>query len=112
VKEDDMAEVIRKGWDERKWTPTGTPGLDYSGLRSHAGGGATFFLRFVAGAVGAPHTHPEGEELYVVSGDITVGGRRLGTGDYLYTPPNESHDATAHVETILLLNAPKLPVFL
>ena len=33
-------------------------------------------------------------------------------GDYLNTPPNEAHDAQAHAETVLLLHAPKLPVFL
>src|SRR5437879_7871308 len=105
-----MAYVIQKGWEERQWVPTEAPGLEYSVLRPHASGGATFFLRFAAGAVGAPHTHPEGEELFVVSGDITVGGRRLRTGDYLYTPPNESHSAQAHAETVLLLNTPKLPI--
>ena len=46
------------------------------------------------------------------AGDVTIGGRRLKTGDYLYTPPNEAHDAVAHAETVLLLHAPKLPVFL
>lgn len=107
-----MADVLQRGWAERSWVPTETPGLDYSVLRGHPGGGATFFLRFAQHVAARPHTHPEGEELYVVSGDITIGGRRLKTGDYLYTPPDESHDAVAHAETILLLNAPKLPVFI
>ena len=107
-----MADIVERHWDERSWTATGAPGLDYSGLRAHASGGATVFLRFAAGSKGAPHNHPEGEELYVVSGDITVGGRRLRTGDYLYTPPNQAHDAVAHEETVLLLHAPKMPVFL
>lgn len=107
-----MLDVIQKGWAERAWVATETPGLDYAVLRGHPEGGATFFLRFGKGVVGAPHTHPAGEELFVVSGDITIGGLRLTTGDYLYTPPDAAHDAVAHEETVLLLNAPKLPVFL
>ena len=107
-----MTEIVQKSWQERQWVPTEAAGLDYSVLRPHASGGATFFLRFAAGAKGAPHTPPEGEELYVVSGDITIGDRRLTTGDYLYTPPDGIHDAVAHTETVLLLHAPKLPIFL
>ncbi|HEX7759927.1 MAG TPA: cupin domain-containing protein [Caulobacteraceae bacterium] len=107
-----MGEVLQKTWDERSWAPTETPGLDFSVLRPHPGGGATIFLKFGKGVVGAEHTHPGGEELFVVSGDITIGGRRLKTGDFLYTPPGATHDALAHEETVLLMNLPKLPVFL
>ena len=53
-----------------------------------------------------------GEELFVFSGDITIGGRRLKAGDYLYTPPGAAHDAVAHEETVLFMNLPKPPVFL
>lgn len=107
-----MSEVLQKAWSEQSWAPTDTPGLDLSVLRPQPDGGATFFLRFGKGVVGAPHNHPAGEELFVVSGDITIGGRRLKTGDYLYTPPDAVHDAVAHEETVLFMNLPKLPVFL
>ena len=107
-----MTEVLEKRWDDMDWAATGSPGLAMSVLRENGRGGASFFLKFDAGYVGAPHTHPEGEELYVVSGDVTVGGRRLKTGDYLYTPPDGIHHAEAHAETVLLLVTPKLPVFL
>ena len=46
-----------------------------------------------------------------MSGKITIGGKRMKAGDFLYTPPGESHDAVAHEETILLLNLPQLPIF-
>ena len=104
--------VILQPWVGRGWISTETAGLDYSLLRQHDHGGATLYLRFAKGTVGAPHTHPEGEELYVVAGDITVGGRRLKAGDYLYTPPGASHDAVAHADTLLLMHLPKLPIFL
>ena len=107
-----MSDVLQKTWNERSWAATETPGLDYSILRPQADGGATIFLRFAKGTVGAPHTHPGGEELFVFSGDITIGGRRLKAGDYLYTPPGAAHDAVAHEETVLFMNLPKPPVFL
>src|SRR5438552_2939402 len=61
-----MADIVQKSWDQRQWMPTETAGLEYSGLRAHASGGATFFLRFASGIRARPHNHPEGEELYVV----------------------------------------------
>ena len=107
-----MADIVQKGWDERQWMPTETAGLEYSGLRAHASGGATFFLRFASGTKARPHNHPEGEELYVVSGDVTIGGRRLKTGDYLYTPPGMAHHSDAHEETIIFVSLPQAVVFL
>ncbi len=107
-----MGEVIEKAWKDRSWETTETVGLDYSVLRPQADGGATIFLRFAKGVIGAEHTHPGGEEVFVVEGDITIGGRRLKRGDFLYTPPDASHAALAHDDTVLLVNLPQLPVFL
>src|SRR5689334_4035449 len=106
-----MAEVLHRRWVEREWGPTPAAGIERLVLRENGSGGATYFLKFKAGVAAPTHNHPEGEELYVVAGDITIGGRRLKAGDYLYTPPNQSHDAVAHEETVLLLSLPKLPVF-
>jgi quercetin dioxygenase-like cupin family protein len=107
-----MGDVIQGGLAGSTWLPTETKGLDYAVLRPQPGGGATIFLRFAKGVHGAEHTHPGGEELYVVSGDITIGGKRLAAGDYLYTPPGAAHAADAHEATVLLVSLPKLPVFL
>lgn len=105
-------EVIKGALGESEWLPTETEGLDYALLRAHESGGATIFLRFAKGAHGAAHTHPGGEELFVVSGDISIGGKRVTAGDYLYTPPDAVHDALAHEATVLMLNLPKLPMFI
>lgn len=107
-----MAEVIQQRFEERRFVQTEVPSVEISLVRAQPEGGATYFLRFAEGAVGPPQTHLAGEELFVVHGDITVGGVRLKSGDYLYTPPNESHDAIAHTQSIILLSAPKGPVFL
>lgn len=107
-----MSEVIEGRLADSAWVATETKGLDYAVLRPQPGGGATIFLRFAKGVHGAAHTHPGGEELYVVAGDITIGGKRLKSGDYLYTPPGAAHAADAHEETVLLVSLPQLPVFL
>jgi quercetin dioxygenase-like cupin family protein len=106
-----MSQIVFGTLGGSTWLPTETKGLDYALLRPQNGGGATIFLRFAKGTRGAAHTHPGGEELFVVSGDITIGDRRVKAGDYLYTPPGVAHDAEAHDDTVLLLSLPQLPVF-
>lgn len=107
-----MSEVIHGGLAGSNWVPTDTKGLDYAVLRPQPGGGATIFLRFAKGVHGRAHAHPGGEEVYVVSGDITIGEKRLKAGDYLYTPPGAAHAADAHEDTVLLVALPQLPVYL
>ena len=107
-----MSDVQIARLEDRQWVPTDTAGLDFAVMRQNGTGGGTLLLRFGEGVVGAPHTHPEGEELYVLSGDITIGEHRLKAGDYLYTPPDGVHEALAHTPSLLLLQLPKLPVFL
>lgn len=106
-----MSKIVESRWNNEAWVSVGAPGIHRRILRDNGNGGATYLLKFAAGVAAPSHNHPEGEELFVVQGDITVGGRRLTTGDYLYTPANQSHDAVAHAETVLLLSLPKLPVF-
>ena len=107
-----MGDIIAKTLQKSEWLHTPTNGVDYVELRQQEGGGSTIFLRFAKGTHGRAHTHPGGEDLYVVSGDITIGGKRLKAGDYLYTPPGIAHDADAHEETVLFVSLPKAPVFL
>ena len=107
-----MGEVIAKTLQTGEWQHTPTSGVDYVELRQQEGGGSTIFLRFAKGTHGRAHTHPGGEDIYVVTGDITIGGKRLKAGDYLYTPPGIAHDADAHEETVLFVSLPKAPIFL
>lgn len=107
-----MTDIHIARLEDRQWSPTETPGLDFALMRPNETGGATILLRFEKGVVGAAHTHPAGEELFVVSGDISIGDQRLKAGDYLYTPPDGVHEAVAHEASVLLLQLPKPPVFL
>ena len=107
-----MSDVIVGALKTSQWQETPTRWLDYAPLRSEENGASSFFLRFAKGTHGREHRHPGGEEVYVVSGDITIGGKRLKTGDYLYTPPGMAHHADAHEETIIFVSLPQAAVFL
>jgi quercetin dioxygenase-like cupin family protein len=84
-------------------------GSEIALLRGHASGGVTTLTRFFKGARGQYHSHPGGEELFVISGRLRVGSIELRVGDYLYTPPGAGHDVFAHEESLLLLVLPSMP---
>jgi quercetin dioxygenase-like cupin family protein len=91
-----MSEVFVRG-AERAWEPAG------EGVRRQVLGHdeAMMMVRveFVAGAVGAAHSHPHRQATLVESGrfDVTVGGetRTLAAGDGFFVPPEVVHGVTA-----------------
>jgi len=50
------------------------PGSAFVVLGMHEEGGVSTLTRFSAGTIGSWHTHPGGEEFYVLEGHIRVGG--------------------------------------
>lgn len=100
--------AVRK--DDPTWIDQGH-GTTYAVLRFDPDDGLTTLTRFAAGSIGAWHTHPGGEELYVVKGELTVGTERLGPGDYLHTPPGAGHRVEAHSDVLLFVRLPKLPIY-
>jgi len=96
--------------DGSEWRILPTPGVAIKVLRRDTTtGAATFLLRFDAGARFPLHDHPGGEEVFVMEGDLRVGGDRLQSGDYLYTPPNHQHAVSSEGGCILFVSTP-LPV--
>jgi quercetin dioxygenase-like cupin family protein len=90
------------------WRSLPTPGVSVKGLRvDRATGGSTALVRFEAGTRFPAHDHPGGEEVFVVEGDLTIGGDRLGAGDYLYTPPNGKHAASSETGCVFLVTLPR-----
>ena len=75
-------------------------------------GGSTALVRFEAGTQFPAHNHPAGEEIFVVEGDLLVGGERLKAGDYLYTPPDGQHAASSEGGCVFLVTLPKPVEFL
>jgi quercetin dioxygenase-like cupin family protein len=77
-------------------------GVTITPLRLEAGKG-TFLMNFKAGSRCPAHNHPGGEEIYVIAGKGRLDSLPIKAGDFIYTPPGESHalyaetDVTIHV---------------
>lgn len=100
--------IIHASAAGRAFIPWGD-GAEIAILRGHAGGGVTTLTRFLAGARGAYHSHPGGEELFVLSGHARIGAIEVRTGDYLYTAAGMGHDVEAFEDTLLLIVLPLAP---
>ena len=86
------------------------PGARFQLLKADAGGVSTLTW-FDAGARGAWHVHPEGEELFMLEGEVEIGGTLLRAGDYLETPAGEGHQVTALTSALMFVRLPKPPVY-
>jgi anti-sigma factor ChrR (cupin superfamily) len=80
------------------WQPY-APGIEWKPLWSSD----TCMLRCQPGAVLAPHDHARHEHLLVLSGDLSIGGRTLSTGDYHLAPAGTGHGAIGTRTGCLLL---------
>jgi anti-sigma factor ChrR (cupin superfamily) len=91
---------------EQSWKTSPLPGVSLALLRDD-GGERTLLLRMESGAAYPRHRHPAGEELFVVEGSVTIGGRTLLAGDYLYTAPGAAHDVVSGRGCLLLIRVPQ-----
>jgi quercetin dioxygenase-like cupin family protein len=67
----------------------------------------TFMLKFEAGASYPNHSHPAGEEAYVLEGEVRFGQDQLNAGDYLYTPPEATHSVFSRTGCTVLFVVPE-----
>ena len=105
------AEALRS--DDIGWRVLPMRGASIKVLRhDQETGGSTALVRFEAGTRFPAHNHPAGEEIFVVEGDLLVGGERLKAGDYLYTPPDGKHAASSEGGCVFLVTLPKPVEFL
>ncbi len=86
--------------DNAAWRPV-REGVTATPLRM-AGGAGTFLMRYEPGSRSPTHTHPGGEEIYVVSGKGRLDNLAFDTGDFIYTPPGEAH--TLHAQTAVVIH--------
>ncbi|GAB4318420.1 MAG: hypothetical protein Kow0074_07600 [Candidatus Zixiibacteriota bacterium] len=94
------------------WTPLDEPGItgiDIKVLRrdESSGRSPTMLLRFAAGASYPAHSHPGGEEVFVLEGDIQFGDVELRAGDYLYTAPGNSHPVRSENGCVIFVIVPE-----
>jgi quercetin dioxygenase-like cupin family protein len=66
-------------------------------------GYAVLMGRLEPGVRYPPHTHAGGEELYIVSGDLNIGDRRLGPGDFHHADAGTSHGENYSMEGCTLI---------
>lgn len=90
---------------ERRWLPSGFPGVEMCQLHGGEQGGGSILMRFAAGASFPAHDHPAGEELLVLSGSIHLGDEVLDQGDYQWTPPGEIHAVRSEDGALLLVHS-------
>lgn len=97
--------------NEIEWHPLDEPGVtgvwvkslrfDNSTLRS-----PTILLKFDPGATYPVHSHPGGEEIFVLSGDIKLGKDHLQAGDFLYTAPHNIHAVRSVGGCVVMVSVP------
>ena len=105
-----LNQLVRSG--SVAWTPLDEPGvsgvhvkvLRFDAASSRA---TTILLKFDAGASYPAHSHPGGEEIFVLEGDIRLGKDSLQAGDYLFTHPGNSHGVHSTGGCVVLVVVPE-----
>ena len=105
----DAVAIVRA--NSRSWTRNPDSAGEFAPLRANDSDGGTVVVRMAAGSRGAPHRHPAGEELIMLSGELELSGERLTPGDYMWTPPGASHAATAITDCEFVLVLPRRPIY-
>ena len=71
------------------------------------GGKGTFLMRYEPGSRSPTHTHPGGEEIYVVSGRGRLDDLQIQAGDFIFTPPGDGHTLYAETEVLIHVLLPE-----
>src|SRR5260370_34395810 len=100
------ARVVLVTSESQKWRATPYAGIELCLLRQNEEKGGALLLKLAAGARFPLHDHPGGEEVYVVEGAVTIGGRKLAAGDYLGDEARGRHDSNARLYTPPVVSSP------
>lgn len=82
------------------------PGVSYKVLNKTDAGALTLLLRLDPGAAYLSHTHPAGEEYFVLSGLLDDLGASYGPGSYVYHPPGSTHTPKSRAGCDVLIFLP------
>ncbi|NNJ90990.1 MAG: cupin [Gammaproteobacteria bacterium] len=95
----DFEEVACVLTDEQQWITSPADGVYRIPLERIApeSGHTTSFVEFKAGASFPQHTHPKGEEIYVLEGVFSDEFGDYPAGTYLRNPPGSSHQPFTEV---------------
>jgi quercetin dioxygenase-like cupin family protein len=99
---------------QKAWTPLQEEGVNTNGIfvkvlrfDEATQRPPTFLLKFEAGASYRNHSHPGGEEVFVLEGEVRFGPDQLSAGDYLYTAPGNTHAVFSRTGCVLLFSVPE-----
>ena len=89
----DFSEVAVVLAGERTWVKSPSDGVSRVHLEREAeeSGHTTSFVRFAPGSSFSEHTHPQGEELYVLDGVFSDEFGDYPAGTYIRNPPGSRH---------------------
>jgi anti-sigma factor ChrR (cupin superfamily) len=77
--------------NEGEWIAL-APGVRFKELnRNEALGRWTILVDAQPGACFPPHEHAQDEEIYMISGDLSIGDLELGPGDFHFSPAGSRH---------------------
>lgn len=99
---------LSSGWERPQGYPAGIDQKIISGQLNEEArtGSRTRLLRFQAGAsTTQPFVHDYWEEVFLVSGTLTVGGETFGPFTYACRPPHTPHGPFSSEDGCLLLES-------
>lgn len=78
---------------EQVWLPSPLPGVERKPLarEGRESGHATSIVRYAAGSSFSAHSHPLGEEIFVLEGVFSDESGDYPAGSYIRNPPTSSH---------------------
>jgi len=89
----DFSKVVTVLASERAWLTSPADGVSRVHLEREAeeSGHTTSFVRFAPDSLFPEHTHPQGEELYVLNGVFSDENGDYPAGTYIRNPPGSKH---------------------
>jgi len=77
--------------NEGPWHATPYPGVQLRELSNASAEMAIFMLNLEPGTKFPDHDHHGSEDMYLLSGDLDINGKRMGPGDFMHSDPSTKH---------------------
>ncbi len=87
----------------RMWRAARIAGMQIADLMT--GGYQLALVRWEPGTQAPPHSHEDGEDLFVLSGELQVNGRALPAGSWLRLGRGVRHQSYAEQSALILLRS-------
>ncbi|MGE8064575.1 cupin domain-containing protein [Pseudomonas sp. NPDC089569] len=101
----DFSQPVVIGPDDYQWVPSPQSGVERVMLDRLGGekARATSIVRYAPKSIFPQHSHPGGEEIYVLSGTFSEGDRHYSAGSYLRNPPGSFHQPSSHEGAVIFV---------